>query len=309
MNKHTGHKSGGRSHPGHKKVFDVVRPGKVMAPPNSRSVIVGHKPPVADDQFVPASPVLDEHSSTTAPLLAANPDEKHSLLSHSDPELHPPADVPQMAVSSSAVPADTKSVTEMSPVITAPQPLVSPETNAPTPLHAAIDPDLAEVARDLGGSPADVSQTPTTPAVMQHPAPAAAPANMDSHLADNPTPQHLAVEQVVSDPIEGSAQHMANNTQNATAQESQNMHGPLTSSKYSPKTIDQLLAETGAPDLRLDNPPPQKTIISHHQPRHSGWRWVVIVIVLFVLAAVVADVLLDGGIWMPTMHIPHTHFF
>src|SRR5688500_4922517 len=53
-----------------KKVFDVVRPGKSPAAPNSRSVIVGHKPQIADDQFVP--------SPNTR--LAGNPSEKRPLM-------------------------------------------------------------------------------------------------------------------------------------------------------------------------------------------------------------------------------------
>lgn len=37
---------------GHKKVFDVVPPGKAPAATNSRSVVTDQKPPVPDDQFV-----------------------------------------------------------------------------------------------------------------------------------------------------------------------------------------------------------------------------------------------------------------
>jgi len=48
-----GAREGSGARAAHKKVFDVVPPGKSVAPPNSRSVIVGHKPPVKDDQFVP----------------------------------------------------------------------------------------------------------------------------------------------------------------------------------------------------------------------------------------------------------------
>ena len=57
-----------------KKVFDVTRPGKSTASPNSRSVIVGHKPPVADDQFVPGA------ASTAPTLRASDPFEKHDLM-------------------------------------------------------------------------------------------------------------------------------------------------------------------------------------------------------------------------------------
>lgn len=44
------------------KVFDVVRPGKVLASPTSRPVIVGQKPITQDDQFVtPPDRQLMEH--------------------------------------------------------------------------------------------------------------------------------------------------------------------------------------------------------------------------------------------------------
>src|SRR5688572_17132996 len=56
--------------PQQKRVFDVVRPGKSMASPNSRNVITGHKPQVKEDMFV-AGPNS---------RLAGNPYEKHALM-------------------------------------------------------------------------------------------------------------------------------------------------------------------------------------------------------------------------------------
>ena len=53
------------------KVFDVVRPGRVLASPTSRPTIQGHKPLVQDDQFVAHAPSLDSKS----------------LLKHHNPEV------------------------------------------------------------------------------------------------------------------------------------------------------------------------------------------------------------------------------
>lgn len=66
-----------------KKVFDVVRPGKAPASPNSRSVIVGHKPQVADDQFVPGPNTrLASDPSEKRPLM--DPDKKVGVTPLSD---------------------------------------------------------------------------------------------------------------------------------------------------------------------------------------------------------------------------------
>ena len=61
-----------KASPAPKKVFDVVRPGKAPAAPNSRNVIVGHKKPVKDDMFVAGK---ESHG-----VRATNPNQKRDLM-------------------------------------------------------------------------------------------------------------------------------------------------------------------------------------------------------------------------------------
>lgn len=57
----------------HKKVFDIVRPGKTMASPSSRPIISSHKPAITDKQMVaPAGSPMRSR--------AASPDAKRSLM-------------------------------------------------------------------------------------------------------------------------------------------------------------------------------------------------------------------------------------
>lgn len=109
--KQTKNKKPAKSH--HKKVFDVVPPGKAAAVPNSRSVIPGVKKPVADDQFVPGAPRL----------LASDPNEKRPLMTRKKSTKVNPlasADTKESASPAStgdkfSLPADTEKRTDKKP--------------------------------------------------------------------------------------------------------------------------------------------------------------------------------------------------
>lgn len=98
------------------RVFDVVRPGKVLASPTSRPVIVSHKPIAPDDQFVaPADRQLMEHKQP---------------VSLPSPSVSEQPDTPAEVAPAMTEPAETKSEQPTAPVAPAP--------DKPTPESVAV---------------------------------------------------------------------------------------------------------------------------------------------------------------------------
>ena len=119
------------------KVFDVVRPGKVPASPTSRPVIVGHAPPVKDDQII------------------AKTDVGPQLMSHKHPfALQAPTAAPdaQQPIEEAAAPSSLpspESVAVASTVAMPTDPEPAPASaNAPAPLVTADDLKSAGMAED-----------------------------------------------------------------------------------------------------------------------------------------------------------------
>lgn len=196
-----------------KKVFDVRRPGKAPASPTSRPVITGHKPPVADDQFVPT------------PTKSADDADERALM-------------------------DANQKITLTPV--------TEHESPPTPA-----PEVAD------------SQPPqTTPQQVDEP---------------KPTPEHIAIEQVVETPTEPT---------------------PAVPQSQQPEPVDPLLAPIEDETL-LDNtgaPVVGQAVISHHKKhRTKAWEWMVIVLLMVLLAAVAVNFLLDAGVIRPGFDIPHTN--
>ena len=274
-----------KHHKSHKKVFDVVPPGKAPASATSRPVIVGHKPPVADDQFVPGAP----------PLRAADPSEEHELLDSKEKKHLEPT-------SPSAGSADKPAKHEYSAAI---PPLTQAKNDKPTPTTPAT-------------ASAPIVSEPTTPMSSE------APLSAETSVKDKNTPPpthnrqgrteeeelqeerpfgHLAVEQLVE--TDGLDTPEAPTPVNPTSVADGPPQATGANPNIQPKTIDDLLAETGAPSLEPTTAP-TSIIISHHASRASIWEPVLIFLVIIVLAAAVLNFLLDADIIKTTWSLPHT---
>lgn len=316
-----------------KKVFDVMRPGKTPALATSRPVIPAQKPPVADDQFVPGAPSLR----------AGDPAAKHDLLNPKNKkELQPlssegdsnvPAGSPddRAQIKSGAEPTSTGEVPAASaaPVIAGAPALPGAEKHAPAaeiPLTAATPaeraaPDsapsesvsaAASIKTDVGvsGSPAADMGPSIAAAEASSKGPAStSTASADSAVepaasrtgAEEDTPAHLAMEQTVqTDPGVPIWEQPENSVQVETAPR------PDSDRPASSKSIEDLLAETGAPTLEPEKTP--SLIISHHKPHASGGKILLVIFLVLFLAVVALDLLLDAEIIKTGLDIPRTDF-
>jgi hypothetical protein len=197
-----------------KKVFDVVRPGKFPAASNSRSVVVGHKPQVPDDQFVPS----------THTRLAGDPFEKRPLMDPSDKVGLSPLN--QDLESSASAPSPREHSIEKETA----EPVTAPETEAPSPVTISEEklhdtPDKEEITEPE-------PQTPTEPSSPSEPLADTSVEPKDT--AFQPRPEQLAVEQVVE------KRDLETDTSQPEA--------PQESRK--PMTPDDVLTETEAPTLQ-----------------------------------------------------------
>ncbi|HEX8762404.1 MAG TPA: hypothetical protein VF733_01460 [Candidatus Saccharimonadales bacterium] len=288
---------------GHKKVFDVMRPGKAPASATSRPVLASQKPPVADDQFVPTAPTLR----------ASDPSRKHDLLDSKNRKALTPIDS-DSAKGANGAASDSG---EISSTVTAPE----LPANSTGPVRKKSQDELDEQktteASDKGVAQTDVPGNESDSAAVS-----SAPI---WELDDESTPAHLAMEQVVDadDGIEshhlhgqdasgGASSSSANDdasSRSASTAWSSPGNNSVPNKSVGPKTIDELLAETGAP--ALDNEPVAKgPIISHHKhPSHGSAAGPLIVIfILLLLAALIFNVLLDSGLIDTPYDIPHTNF-
>jgi len=300
-----------------KRILDVVPPGKAMAHPTSRPVITGHNAPVADDQFVPKATDANTRS------MANDPSEKRDLLdARQKVQISPVAD---SSVSGSTEtkpdsPAAVSSRADAQP--TAPEVVASEHDASAVPVAVAV-PVQTQTALPVAEA-ALLKPAATAPASAQAvaaPQPASAEPSLEAQSTapeePKPTPEHLAVEQVVAETVETPSQAPVTpitpttDKPAATAWQlpEEEKHAPV-QGHHSAKTIDELLAETGAPNLEPAQAPPKQLIVSHHAggKSHSAVKWLVAVVLIIILVVVVADVLLDAGTITTDMGIPHTNF-
>lgn len=282
-------------HVGHKKVFDVTRPGKSIAPSNSRSVITSHKPPVPDDQFVPGAPKLR----------ASDPNEKHELLNSrhkkdlspltpgvdptSSAEVNSPSQAtPEVAPATAGDAADTYADAALKPEATS-APLVPNDKKADKP-----DP-----------LPEREQATTSTPEVAAPAAPVKVSPPEPAQGVPEETPAHLIMEQTVQ------AEDLPIWENPATSQQNSQL-SPRTSSASAglpgttghAKTIEDLLAETGAPTLEPDKPP--ALVVSHHHKHVPAWERILIFLFVLLLAAITLNFLLDAEIIRTSFDLPYT---
>ena len=304
------HKSKKTKHAAHAKhqpkVFDISRPGKAPASPTSRPWVSPDNP-VADDQFVPGAPSLR----------ASDPFAKHDLL---DPKkrkdllpLNGGEGTDAAAADPAAATIASAPVLEASPKNTAPTPGVTDISTVDDALEAlstsTLEAPQADSQATVDTAPTVSSPEPAVEPVASQPAEAAkttgeasTPQTTPQSEPEEDTPAHIALEQTVATentlPI---WEHPATSEQVESSR-------PVATSNAGKKSIEDLLAETGAPILEPEKEP--SMIISHHPRKQTTW-WhsVLIFVIIIAIAAVVFDVLIDMNIIRTTLSVPHTNFF
>lgn len=275
------HKKHPTKHHATKKVFDVTRPGKSPATPTSRPVITNPKEPVADDQFVPGAP----------PLRASDPNAQHDLLSGKNRKGLEPISAPELVtaddtpISPTAVGPLSSSPDTADPLLKESQPAASSMPTAPV---VGID------------GPVDQAET-----VIEEPASSVTATDTEQVTQPEETPAHLALEQTVETKTDNLPIWEHPDTSEQVEEPQRTASSPKAGA--SSKTIEDLLAETGAPVL--ENEPAPSVIISHHNHRHhhgSVWTAVLIFLLIILVAAVALNFLLDADVIKTTLNIPHT---
>jgi hypothetical protein len=333
-----GAREGAGARAAHKKVFDVVPPGKSVAPPNSRSVIVGHKPPVKDDQFVPGSgnskpaEVASESASTSAAetpahsSMAGNPFEKRPLMGGHK----------KLGLKLASTAGQEETVTTSTASLVSPhnsgkssgkQATTAPELSSPAPKSgpsdegANKDSSAGERVSPASGVSEEAHGAPKTAAVSGAPA---LSGSASEHLAD------LAVEQIVEtetfDKIDnvdktggaGGAstggqsgelqvldQPISGETPEPTGMGSRAGESSVGAGTASgrPSTVDDLLADTSPPNIA---PEPQQAVVSHHHRRGGALRAILIILLILILGAAALNFLLDAEIIKTSLDLPHT---
>lgn len=286
----------------HKKVFDVVPPGKAPASPNSRSVIVGHKPQVHDDQFV-----LSEH-------WASDPKEKKPLMDgHKKVKLMPSGeDRGPQHQAEEASPKDEAVKDSAAKLVVNTVPAKEPPES--TPVASEATPEKSESK------------------------PVEAPPEHGNEKIDPKDPslialEHLMVEQVVEEPGPGSETVPVSEGKNPAdasprvavgtevkpadaAQSDTQLNPPSAAADFwdSPKNqdspapqtaphgaSDDLLAQTDAPILE-----PQKAVVSQHHPHASVWEMILTFLLVLLVGIVALNFLLDANIINTELQVPHT---
>lgn len=252
----------------HKKVFDVMRPGKAPASPTSRPVIVGHKPPVADDQFVPTPHQRIMHDpSEKRPLM--DPDKKIGLTP-----------LPGTEESAHVEPSETKPVPDPGPPAEADIEKAAAELLTEQPAKKSSEaPDVFEA-----------SSTPDTTLPPENPLSSMPTAAINEA---KPTPEQLAVGQTVDLPADASNDSGISKTPGATKS------SPSPASVF-PMTQDDVLAETDAPLI-------EQAFVSHHKHRTGPLKALLIFTLVLLLVLAAFDFLLDAEVLTTDLNIPHTN--
>jgi hypothetical protein len=270
------------------KVFDISRPGKAPASPTSRPWVAPTEA-VADDQFVPGAPSLR----------ASDPNAKHDLMdSKKKKDLQP-------LTGTSESPEDTGAAAQAS----APLLNNAPEIGeAEVSQSASAAPSAPVVSEAAEAQPTSAALSDTAPEVSTptDQIPSAVAPEADTHtpvVEHEETPAHLALEQTVSN-----QDNLPIWEHPDTSEQVETSRPAPSSSGAGKKSIEDLLAETGAPTLEPEKEP--SMIISHHPRKKSKW-WhsVLIFLAIIAIAAIVFDVLIDMAIIRTTLSVPHTNFF
>lgn len=270
-----------------RKVFDVSRPGRTPAGATSRPVIVGHKPQVQDPMMSKPLHVVDDaanalHVPDEPLLLAHNPDDMAALppvppapVAELTPDVNLPATSPVLPHFAAVEPATSH------PEITPEQPADSAPDVAQTETLKTRDVALDDAAR---GDLAALAVEGIT--------------EIDDSTAATPI-----------------ATDIGNNENAGLPEETQPAATPTPLPKFEDDDEDlQGLLPTAADMGHTANSDaaqvtqPQQVVVADGKSSKHVWAWVFSLLLLLAVAAVVVDLLLDGG-FITIQHLPHTHFF
>lgn len=321
----------------------MTPPGKSPAAPNSRSVIVGHKPQIPDDQFVAAAASSgssgssdggshdagrkreDEsgagHAAGVKTRLAEDPSEKRALLdSRKKIELKPAAgDTPPVPKQGNGKEGEAAvSAAPSAPAVTTVASASAPATTEGQEHHADLTAVTSEHLADLA-----IEQVVETDTFAQPGTGAGEGASEPAGLAASAAPPDGNDGAAPVAPSEGggvggvgpsdSEKHAASGaaagadaasaSTDAATDTNTGARGANAASDDPklPRTVDDLLAETGAPDLA-----PQKAIVSTHHRHGGAGKLLFIILLLLILAAAGLNFLLDAGVIEVGVDVPFT---
>jgi hypothetical protein len=306
---------------GTKKVFDVVRPGKSPASPTSRPVIVGHKPPVKDDQLVQNA---DSRYATD------NPFDQHALMSHKtapsfeteDSDSSDSGSEPTTPSTDAKQAASTESTSKL-PDLDIPDELFK-ETSNDTDSAAPAQPDAATTSQPS----VDDEVEPALPEPTKEETPdEVSNETSDDHDAEpgaedsenpksnspdssegsdsKPAPETVAMDQTVekpTEPVQDKDLALAAAEANKAASEFEKSK-PTTDldvDELPQLGPDDVVAATGAPQI-------DHAFVVQHKTKTSWWEWLLIILMIVVLGLVALNFLLDAEVIKTTLNIPHTH--
>jgi hypothetical protein len=282
-----------------KKVFDVMRPGKAPASATSRPVIVGHKPKVKEDMFVP---------SGNSRVAAENPFEKHELMSHD----HPTTLNAETKVQDKETPASLAKETNNALV-----PRELPSEN-PDALQTQ-QPEMADSVKDADDvvthqeivfdepkeTPAssDVTETYTPTEIPQKPEPEA-PEGASDAAAQPPEAQEQAPttdnEETAIEPTQPEEREVDLPVEQPALTDDQSQPTPDGRGAGKLLTQDDVVAATSAPSL-------DHAFVSHHKAHTKWWEWVLIFLLIIIVGLVALNFLLDAEVISLNVDLPHTH--
>lgn len=312
---------GARQQPS-RKVFDVMRPGRAPVSATSRPVIVGHKPQVKDPMMqkplhvvddaanalhVPDDPLLTP-GNASKPAESAQPPQAVSVASE---PVAKPAPTPQEPVSN---PVENPTLTHFTPV----EPTVpEPAPQAPAPEASASTSVPVQTAQPVQSE----APVPAVPALEPEQRDVAFGAEAKDDLAALAVQGITEIDDgnatVTSDQSVPQSGDLADNTSEGLAATSaQPVHAYQTPlPKFEDLKDEDLplasdMGHVAQSDLPSAEPVTQKPAKSAKSKavKKRVWVWILTTVLLLVLAAVVVDILLDGG-FITIQHVPHTHFF
>jgi hypothetical protein len=264
---------------GQKKVFDVVRPGKSPASPTSRPVIIGHRPQVQDDQFVPSA---DSHYAND------NPFDKHALMEHSSKlDLEPTeAATPTEATAKPMPPAPAEQENTASPSMPTPEESELVEDKTEPKASTSITVDAEPVAEGPSAS-LDEPDPTLQSATPKPPFPAESTKGEQFPSVEEPTPPEEIVSTLA--PEQSNPESPTEPPAPPQTESEQKVFGP-----------DDVVAATGAPVI-------DHAFVSHHKAKSKWWEWLLIFLLVVALGLVALNFLIDAEVIKLSTGIPHTN--
>lgn len=253
--------------PPHKKVFDVIPPGKSPAAPTSRPVVTGQGAQAADQQFI---------GGKSAPLDGGKRPER------------PQADGQRQPAESPAAPAKEVQNEQAVPKL--------PEQETTSPHNVVMLSQLSARAPEI--------EVPGELAAVESPRPneQEADTEADSQPQEPQTTPEEAVTHTEVSAVQHSVMHATAVQKTAKSSPSEAEHRPKGSGKAAHLSHDELVQRTNAPDFYQ-----QDAVVSHHRHRLKIWQFLLMLLLIVALALAAFNFLLDAEIIKTDLNLPHTN--